>query len=78
MWHNRGLAFRRQNKFREAIHDYEISLRLSPLDVGTLYDKVFAHMSLSELDEAETCYNKILKVEPDHVGALGDKARCPI
>jgi tetratricopeptide (TPR) repeat protein len=72
--HNRGLAFRRQNKFREAIQDYEISLRLRPLDVGTLYDKAFAHMSLSELDEAETCYDEILKVEPDHAEALGDKA----
>jgi tetratricopeptide (TPR) repeat protein len=36
-----------------------------------LYDKAFAHMSLSELDEAETCYDEILKVEPDHAEALG-------
>ena len=36
-------------------------------------DKAFAHMSISEVDEADRCYDEVLKIEPNHAEALGDK-----
>ena len=30
-------------------------------------------MSILEFDEADRCYDEILKIEPDHAGAIGDK-----
>ena len=30
-------------------------------------------MSISEVDEADRCYDEVLKIEPNHAEALGDK-----
>jgi len=30
-------------------------------------------MSILEVDEADRCYDEILKIEPNHAEALGDK-----
>ncbi len=43
------------------------------MDVGTLYDKGFTHISLGEWDNADSCYDGILKIDPNHAGAIGDK-----
>lgn len=73
LWHNSGRAFRRQNMFREAISDYEQSLKLRAQNIETLYDNALAHMNLSELDEADWYYNEILKIDPCFAGAIGIK-----
>jgi Flp pilus assembly protein TadD len=73
LWHNSGRAFRRQNMFREAISDYEQSLKLRAQNIETLYDNALAHMNLSELDEVDWYYSEILKIDPCFAGAIGDK-----
>lgn len=52
LWHNRGNALRRQKKFKDAISNYDTSLRLRPLHIDTIYDKAYAHLSISEMNDA--------------------------
>lgn len=49
------------------------SLKLSPHEVKVWYNKAFAHMNLSEYKAADVCYDEILKMDPTHADATGDK-----
>lgn len=44
-----------------------------PQDYEDLYDKSLVHMTLSQIDEADKILNKILKINPSHIGAIMGK-----
>ncbi|MDQ5868326.1 MAG: tetratricopeptide repeat protein [Thermoproteota archaeon] len=44
-----------------------------PNHIDTLYDKAFAHTNLGEWDEADNCYDEILKIDPNQARVIGDK-----
>jgi tetratricopeptide (TPR) repeat protein len=70
LWHNSGRIYYMENNLTEAVSDYIESLRLRPGDIDTLLDKGIAHIKLSELEEADKCFDEILIIDPDNKSAL--------
>lgn len=74
IWHNRGYLYRQKGMFKDAILDYQESLRLRPQHIQTLLYKAIAHFLLEEFDDADKCLDEILEIDPNNTDALGNKA----
>ena len=74
IWNNRGYIFKLQNKFDNAVSDYDESLRLCPGNIHTLTNKLIAHGTLKQWDKVKSTSKKILKIDKYHKDALYWKA----
>lgn len=64
---------RKKEMFQLAISCYDHSCYYRPDDIGTLYDKAFANVMMSQYEKANECYDKILRMDPIQARAIADK-----
>ena len=62
-----------KNKQKHIPNFLHLSLRLSADNLAIWYDKAFVHVNLKELDEADKCYDEMLKRDPNQADALCGK-----
>ena len=65
-WFNLGQVFLGQNRYRQALHAYEMCLTIDDSDSLVWLQKGHAHFSLDEFHEAIECYEHCLKDTKDN------------
>lgn len=56
--------------FQESIEVYQKLLQYYPKNVSVLFNLAVAYQAANELEKAKETYIKILKIDPNHKGAL--------
>jgi len=74
-FYNRGLAYRQNGLYDQAISDYTQALRLTPNDPGTYNNRGFAYEKKGERDMAIADYRAALRIDPNRQSALGNLQR---
>jgi serine/threonine-protein kinase len=72
--HWRGMIWRRQGKFDEALASLERAAALNPRSLGTLSQLASTYSHLRRYEEAEAYYDRVLALRPDYVEAAVLKA----
>jgi serine/threonine-protein kinase len=73
-YQNRGLVRRRIGDTRGAIEDFNIAIRLDPLDADPYYNRGLARYELGDRMGAIADYTEAIQRNPDHVFAYYDRA----
>ncbi len=60
-----GIALRRQGKWQEAIHEYEIAIKIDPSDEGLYFNMAKSYMEGGNTGMAEKFFRKALQINPD-------------
>jgi tetratricopeptide (TPR) repeat protein len=68
--YNRGIAKENLRKFKEAIVDYDASIKLNALDDNVFCSRGWAKFSLNKCDEAIIDYDEAIRLNPNYSGAL--------
>lgn len=63
---NRGNAYQNKGDHKQAIANYDHSIKLVSSDAMTYNNRGFSHAQLGELDLAIADYDQALKLDPDH------------
>jgi tetratricopeptide (TPR) repeat protein len=66
----RAYALTAQQKFQQAIEDYNSALEITPDDQGIYERRAYAEMRLGDYNHALTDYNEMLKRKPNDVSYL--------
>jgi tetratricopeptide (TPR) repeat protein len=61
----RGNAYFKQGKYKEAIEEYEKALKVQPKDYPAWINMGLAYRRLSEPNKAIECYQKALEINPE-------------
>jgi tetratricopeptide (TPR) repeat protein len=64
-----GTLYRKMSKPGHAIRTLTEALTLSPSNVSLLFELGNAHVDHADLDQAEKCFQQILKIDKSHKGA---------
>jgi tetratricopeptide (TPR) repeat protein len=65
VFNSRGMAMRKQGKWREALQNYETALKIDPEDLRLLYNYALAHADGEQHTKAVDLYEKILAKDPE-------------
>jgi lipoprotein NlpI len=60
-----GAVYAREHQYEEALHLYDLSLRLNPTFLGTIFNVAGAYSEMGLSKEALSSYEKLLKIDPD-------------
>lgn len=65
-YYNRGLAYLHNEKFTEAISDFDMASRFNPTNEKIYNNRASAYANLGKLDKAIRDYEKTIELEPAH------------
>jgi tetratricopeptide (TPR) repeat protein len=65
IFNSRGMAMRKQGKWREALENYETALKIDPEDLRLLYNYALAYADGEQHKKAVDLYEKILANDPE-------------
>jgi tetratricopeptide (TPR) repeat protein len=64
-FNRRGIAMRKQGKWREALENYETALKIDPEDLNLLYNYALAYADGEQHRKAVDLYGKVLHKDPE-------------
>jgi len=64
-FNSRGMAMRKQGKWREALQNYETALKIDPEDLRLLYNYALAYADGEQHSKAIELFERVLKKEPE-------------
>lgn len=64
-WDNMGIAYRRMNRFKEAIECYDKSLKLDPNGRVPLMNKAVAYSLMEKFPESVKTYKEFIRIHPE-------------
>ncbi len=70
---NRGILYRQQNRYDQALSDYSIALKTHTRDATTWLNRGNIYFDLEQDDKAIHDYNQALAIEPDNFTALTNR-----
>jgi len=65
VFNSRGIAMRKQGKWREALQNYETALKIDPEDQRLLYNYALAHADGEQHKKAVDLYEQVLAQKPE-------------
>jgi tetratricopeptide (TPR) repeat protein len=68
-YYNRGLAYYNQQKYAQAIADYNKAIELDPNDADAYYNRGIAYADQQEYAQAIADYNKAIELDPKYAYA---------
>ncbi|MCY6485900.1 tetratricopeptide repeat protein [Clostridium aestuarii] len=74
----KGIAYIKQQQFKEAIECYDKILQIDPDNIDALFGKALSYKSQYQYKEAIEYYNKALAIEPNNIYGLLSKINCYI
>jgi tetratricopeptide (TPR) repeat protein len=73
-YYNRGLAYERSVKYKEAIEDYSTAIRLDPKLPKIFLARGQAYFSQRQLEKAIADFSEVIRLEPENRDALSLRA----
>ncbi|HEC56454.1 MAG TPA: tetratricopeptide repeat protein [Candidatus Syntrophoarchaeum butanivorans] len=72
-YYNRGLVYAEQEKYDEAIKDFDKAIELNPDDAEAYHNRGIAYTKLGEYDEAIKDFDKAIELNPDDAEAYHNR-----
>ncbi|UBF26762.1 tetratricopeptide repeat protein [Kovacikia minuta CCNUW1] len=63
-WNRRAVLYYTQGRYRKAIADCEMAIRLNPIHFGALHGLGLCHAALGNFKEAIHCFHRALEIQP--------------
>lgn len=73
---NNADKFFEQQKYDEAIANYDKALAMEPYNTGALFNKGLCYFNLQNYKEALYWYGKVLEIDPRDIDAIKGKGMC--